>query len=239
MGFVQGINNIAKEGWDYINNVAKKVSVEGLQNGWNTYIKQSPEELANVARQAMERKNTLLSNIDLNEVDKVMAGSKNIANKEYSSAVNNLKGALSNNNKEEASNIAKSIEERFQDGSYIKMLQEAEAKRLNMSETYSTVPARGIENKFKAETKEKLANNKIINNFTTEKQQEKIADMVYKLQGKKEYFNKPNDAKTNQIRTGVAVGTYMGAMTTARLIHGGTPTTNEYGERDIVGIPFI
>lgn len=235
-----GLNNIAKEGWDYINNVAKNISVEGLQNGWNTYIKQSPEELANVARKTMERKNTILnSNPDLlDEINKVMAGSKNIANKEYSSAVNNLKEALSNN-KEEASNIAKSIEERFQDGSYIKMLQEAEAKRLNMSKAYSTVPARGIENKFKAETKEKLANNKIIKNFTTEKQQEKIADMAYKLQGKKQYFNKPNDAKTNQIRAGVAVGTYMGAMTTARLIHGGTPITNEYGERDIVGIPFI
>lgn len=236
-----GLNNIAKEGWDYISGLAKNISVEGLQNGWNTYIKQSPEELANVARKTMERKNTILnSNPDLlDEINKVMAGSKNISDKEYSSAVNNIKNNLSNNNTKEANNIAKSIEERFQDGSYIKMLQEAEAKRLNMSETYSTVPARGIENKFKAETKEKLTNNKIINNFTTEKQQEKIADAAYKLQGKKEYFNKPNAPKTNQIRTGVAIGTYMGTMTTARLIHGGTPITNEYGERDIVGIPFI
>ena len=31
----------------------------------------------------------------------------------------------------------------------------------------------------------------------------------------------------------------MGTMTTARLVHGGTPITDEYGERNIVGIPFI
>ena len=75
--------------------------------------------------------------------------------------------------------------------------------------------------------------------YVIDEQQEKIANAAYKLQGKKQYFNKPNDPKTNQIRAGVAVGAYMGTMTTARLIHGGTPITNEYGERNIVGIPFI
>ena len=36
-----GLNNMAKEGWDYISSLAKNISVKGLKNGWNTYIKQS------------------------------------------------------------------------------------------------------------------------------------------------------------------------------------------------------
>lgn len=231
-----GLNNMAKEGWDYISSLAKNISVEGLQNGWNTYIKQSPEELANVARKTMERKNTILnSNPDLlDEINKVMAGSKNISDKEYSSAVNNIKNNLSNNNTKEANNIAKSIEERFQDGAYLKLLQEAEGKTNIIEKQIQEAPKELIMGKFKKDFKipEK------VKGFVTDEQQEKIANMAYKLQGKKQYFNS-GDVKTNQIRAGVAVGTYMGAMTTARLIHGGTPITNEYGERDIVGIPFI
>lgn len=233
MGFVQGINNIAKEGWDYINNVAKKVSVEGLQNGWNTYIKQSPEELANVARQTMQRKNTIMSNLDVNEFDKIFS----TANKTdaYTTEFNKLKTNLNSGNIEEAKSIATTISERFQDGAYLKLLQEAEEKTNIIEKQIQEAPNELIMGKFKKNFKipEK------VKGFVTDEQQDKIASMAYKLQGKKEYFNKPNDAKTNQIRAGVAVGTYMGAMTTARLIHGGTPITNEYGEHDIVGIPFI
>lgn len=228
-----GLNNIAKEGWDYINNVAKNISVKGLQNGWNTYIKQSPEELANVARQTMQRKNTIMSNLDVNEFDKIFS----TANKTdaYTTEFNKLRTNLNSGNIEEAKSIATTISERFQDGAYLKLLQEAEGKTNIIEKQIKEAPNELIMGKFKKDFKipEKAKG------FVTDEQQEKIADMVYKLQGKKKYFNKPNDAKTNQIRTGVAVGTYMGAMTTARLIHGGTPTTNEYGERDIVGIPFI
>lgn len=228
-----GLNNIAKEGWDYINNVAKNISVKGLQNGWNTYIKQSPEELANVARQTMQRKNTIMSNLDVNEFDKIFS----TANKTdaYTTEFNKLKTNLNSGNIEEAKSIATTISERFQDGAYLKLLQEAEDKTNIIKKQIQEAPNELIMGKFKKDFKipEKAKG------FVTDEQQEKIANMAYKLQGKKQYFNKPNDAKTNQIRAGVAVGTYMGAMTTARLIHGGTPITNEYGERDIVGIPFI
>lgn len=232
MGFVQGINNIAKEGWDYINNVAKKVSVEGLQNGWNTYIKQSPEELANVARQTMQRKNTIMSNLDVNEFDKIFSA----ANKTdaYTTEFNKLRTNLNSGNIEEAKSIATTISERFQDGAYLKLLQEAEGKTNIIEKQIQEAPNELIMGKFKKNFKipEK------VKGFVTDEQQEKIANAAYKLQGKKQYFNS-GDSKTNQIRAGVAASTYMGAMTTARLIHGGTPTTNEYGERDIVGIPFI
>lgn len=233
---IKGLNNIAKEGWDYINNVAKKVSVEGLQNGWNTYIKQSPEELANVARQAMQRKNTIISNLDVNEFDKIFSA----ANKTdaYTTEFNKLRTNLNSGNIEEAKSIATTISERFQDGAYLKLLQEAESKTNTIKSRFDTMDSEIIKSGFVDKTKKKISENKIIGNFTTSQQQEKIANAAYKLQGKKQYFNS-GDSKTNQIRAGVAAGTYMGAMTTARLIHGGTPTTNEYGERDIVGIPFI
>lgn len=228
-----GLNNMAKEGWDYISNLAKNISVEGLQNGWNTYIKQSPEELANVARQTMQRKNTVMSNLDINEFDKIFSSaSKTDA---YTTEFNKLRANLNSENIEEAKSIATTISERFQDGAYLKLLQEAEGKTNAIKKQIQEAPSELIKGKFKKDFKipEKAKR------FVTDEQQEKIANAAYKLQGKKQYFNKPNDPKTNQIRAGVAVGAYMGTMTTARLVHGGTPITNEYGERDIVGIPFI
>lgn len=228
-----GLNNITKEGWDYISSLAKNISVEGLQNGWNTYVKQSPEELANVARQTMQRKNTVMSNLDINEFDKIFSSaSKTDA---YTTEFNKLRTNLNSGNIEEAKSIATTISERFQDGAYLKLLQEAEGKINAIKKQIQEAPSELIKGKFKKDFKipEKAKR------FVTDEQQEKIANAAYKLQGKKQYFNKPNDPKTNQIRAGVAVGAYMGTMTTARLIHGSTPITNEYGERDIVGIPFI
>ena len=228
-----GLNNMAKEGWNYISSLAKNISVEGLQNGWNTYIKQSPEELANIARKTMQRKNTVMSNLDINEFDKVFSSaSKKDA---YTTEFNKLRANLNSGNIEEAKTIATTISERFQDGAYLKLLQEAEGKTNAIKKQIQEAPSELIKGKFKKDFKipEKAKR------FVTDEQQEKIANAAYKLQGKKQYFNKPNDPKTNQIRAGVAVGAYMGTMTTARLVDGGTPITNEYGERNIVGIPFI
>ena len=94
-----GLNNMAKEGWDYISRLAKNISVEGLQNGWNTYVKQSPEELANIARQTMQRKNTVMSNLDINEFDKIFSSaSKTDA---YTTEFNKLRANLNSGNIEE------------------------------------------------------------------------------------------------------------------------------------------
>lgn len=52
------------------------------------------------------------------------------------------------------------------------------------------------------------------------------------------YFNSGN-SKTNQVRAAVSGGIYMGGSMVVRGLQGGNPVTNEYGERDIAGIPFI
>ena len=195
-----GLNNMAKEGWDYISSLAKNISVEGLQNGWNTYVKQSPEELANIARQTMQRKNTVMSNLDINEFDKIFSSaSKTDA---YTTEFNKLRANLNSGNIEEAKSIATTISERFQDGAYLKLLQEAEGKTNAIKKQIQEAPSELIKGKFKKDFKipEKAKR------FVTDEQQEKIANAAYKLQGKKQYFNKPNDPKTNQIRAGVAVG---------------------------------
>lgn len=239
MNIVGDLNNIAKAGWDYISGVAKNISVEGIQNGWNTYVKQSPEELANVARATMRRKESIMNYFDMNKLDEIYSTADK-SNADYIEQFNKLRGALNSGNTDEAKTVATSISERFQDGAYLELLQKAEGEFNSNISQINNVPARQIEVDFKNGVKEKLSNSKIANTFLEENGtgRDKIADMAYRLQGKKQYFN-TNDPKTNRIRAGVAAGTYMGAMTTARLVHGGGLTTNEYGERDIVGIPFI
>lgn len=243
MGLGRDLNNIAKQGWDYINGVAnyvaKNATLENAQKGWNTYVKQSPEELARVARKTMQRENTIMSNLDMNTLENWYSAADK-SNADYVTEFNKLKGALKSGNTDEAKAVATSISERFQDGKYLELLQGAESKKLNFEQQIDAAPSESIKRKYIKDTKEKIAKNKIANNYLTSEQQEKIASLAYSAKGKfpQNYFNSGN-AKTNQIRVGLAAGTYMGAMTTARIVHGGGLTTDEYGERDIVGIPFI
>lgn len=50
------------------------------------------------------------------------------------------------------------------------------------------------------------------------------------------YFNNPG---TRKVRVGTAIGAYAGLSIGSRYLSGGTLTTNNSGQRDIAGIPFI
>ena len=72
------------------------------------------------------------------------------------------------------------------------------------------------------------------------------ADMVLNSVGDFEkYINYPQayfnsaDKKVNQTRIGAAAGAYVGTTVGARYLSGGTLTTDSYGKKDIVGVPFL
>jgi hypothetical protein len=52
------------------------------------------------------------------------------------------------------------------------------------------------------------------------------------------YFNNPDKKITGQ-RIGTAIGAYVGINAGGRFLSGGTLTTDNYGQKDIAGIPFI
>ena len=81
-------------------------------------------------------------------------------------------------------------------------------------------------------------NNPILSNFTDDGAW--LAEKAYSLNPRSipAYFTTA-DKKKNKIRAGVTAGAYMGGSMVVRGLQGGGITTNEYGERDIVGIPFI
>lgn len=54
----------------------------------------------------------------------------------------------------------------------------------------------------------------------------------------KAYFN-PADPKVRSDRIKAAVGGYAGVAVGARVLQGGSITRDEYGQRDIAGIPFV
>ena len=198
---------------------AKNISVEGMQNGWNTYIKRSPEELAQIARNNMLRKNTVMSNLDIGEFDK-MYNAADKSNIDFSTELDKFKGALNASNVDEAKSVAETISKRFQDNKYLEYLND-------------------VEKKYNAKkTKQKLQKTPIINNFIDDG--EWLAEKAYRLdpKGIPAYFTTA-DKKTNRIRAGVVGAGYAGGAMVVRGLQGGNPVTNEYGERDIAGIPFI
>ena len=52
------------------------------------------------------------------------------------------------------------------------------------------------------------------------------------------YFKNP-DKKIRNTRIGTAVGTYAALSVGRRYLQGGTLTTDQYGRKDIAGIPFL
>lgn len=52
------------------------------------------------------------------------------------------------------------------------------------------------------------------------------------------YFSNP-DKKVRNTRIGTAVGTYAALSVGGRYLQGGTLTTDQYGRKDIAGIPFL
>ena len=52
------------------------------------------------------------------------------------------------------------------------------------------------------------------------------------------YFSNP-DKKIRNTRIGTAVGTYAALSVGGRYLQGGTLTTDQYGRKDIAGIPFL
>lgn len=54
----------------------------------------------------------------------------------------------------------------------------------------------------------------------------------------KAYFTNP-DKKVRNTRIGTAIGTYTALSVGGRYLQGGTLTTDQYGRKDIAGIPFL
>lgn len=234
-----GLNNIAKQGWDYINKVAKNISVNGIEKSWNAYMVPTSKELAEVSRKAIQKKNTILSNLDIDAVNNAYINASNKTS-DYTKEFNRLKSAIDAENADEAKKVATNIADRFNDDSFLNFLNNAEDKTNQLKSRYSEMPAQAIRQKSIKNTKQKIKDNKLANTFLNDKQQDKLAENVYKMQGymPQNYFA-TGDIKKNQIRANVAIGGYMGISATTRILNGGSLFENEYGERDIVGIPFI
>lgn len=236
-----GLNNIFSKSWDYISGVAKNISVQGLQDSWNTYMIQSPDELLKVTRDSMLRKNTVTSNLDMQQFENVFSKSSNKADANYVSSFSSLKQKINANKIDEAMEIASSINDRFGDKDYLDYLQQAVDNKnkfdAGINNAYQNNP-NALRAQFIEDTKDKIRGNKIISNFADENTEEWLANKAYQLHGKKGYFT-TDDKKTNLVRAGVVGGAYMGGSMVVRGLQGGNPITNEYGERDVAGIPFI
>jgi|GEM_PF-3986635 len=241
MEFLKGkIGKYGDSAMTYARNISKNVTVESLQDGYNTYIAQSSDELANVARRSMARKNTVMSNLNMDDFQRTFNNSEARTNAEYASSYSTLKQKIASGNIEEAREIASDISDRFGDKDYLAYLQEAEAKQISIAGQIKGAPAGAIHDKYIKDMKNKIGGNKIVDNFLDDSSKEWLAKKAYSLQGKDpRYYFATNDKKTNRIRAGVVGGAYLGGSMVVRGLQGGNPITNEYGERDIAGIPFI
>lgn len=230
------LNNIIQSSWDYINNVAKNITVENLQAGWDKHMVRGESELARAVSKTQTKKISAFDFIKQDELDSFYKGMDNT--EEVASAYKDLTNALKSRNLTEVKDIA---EKRFQDSKFLEYLMDAEDKKVARVNAMSKAKPNMILGSQIESTKEKIDNFSVFgykpgNALLTENQRESIARGTMKFKGN--YFDS-GDTKTNQIRMGVVGGAYMGAATIGRIAQGGSPVTNEYGERDIVGIPFI
>lgn len=219
---------------DTIEDVSSRIAKFSVGDFYNKYLVQTDDEIANVARKSLTKKTNASSMVDRDALLTQMNASTHSANKDYTSATSNLMKSLDNKDMEGANAIAKDISEKYKENKFLDELKKAETKKQKTVEYLQGASSSKIEDIYS----DKVKIPKAFENFLDESDEQYVKSKAYELQGKKGYFNS-KDKKVNRVRAGVVAGAYMTGMTTARLSHGGNLVENEYGERDIVGIPFI
>ena len=225
-----GLNNMS--GWDTILSKAKEiasgVSKESAQKWWNDYMVQSSDELSSAGRDLLQATNTLKRRVDMKGLDDHFSR----LNSKDADAISNysrLKQEIKAGNIDEAKKIAN----RFEDKKFMEFLTDAEDDLNNYKNYFDGLEPNEVRSAFISEFEVPKPLKKIIGD-----KEETIADFAYKTQAKRRYFS-TDDPKVNRTRMGVVGGAYAGGAMVVRGIQGGNPITNEYGERDIAGIPLI
>ena len=225
-----GLNNMS--GWDTILNKAKEiasgVNMESAHKWWNDYMVQSSDELSDAGRDLLQATNTLKKRIDMEGLNNYFSTLDN-KNADVISNYSRLKQEIKAGNIDEAKKIA----DRFEDKKFMEFLTDAEKRVNHNASMYDGLDPDEVEMQFKSEFEIPNFAKKIVGD-----KEEKIANLAYRAQAKRRYFS-TNDPKINRTRIGVVGGAYAGGAMVVRGIQGGNPITNEYGERDIAGIPLI
>ena len=155
----------------------------------------------------------------VNELNKTIASNSKLSSSLIQENVQkNIASTLNYNLKmssEEANNISKKIN--------IKSF-EADIDKLELDENTSNTLKRVTKNIIEKEQK----------NVDVESMS--IPDKIMKYP--QAYFKNP-DKKIRNTRIGTAVGTYAALSVGGRYLQGGTLTTDQYGRKDIAGIPFL
>ncbi len=116
------------------------------------------------------------------------------------------------------------------------------AARLNVSTAHQTALGRAggaARDGSKLDDLEKLKKFRSINNNELKEHAKGIKDARKELLGHAKDYYFSGDLGTNAARWGATAGAYGAAAVGTRYMTGGTATTNNRGQRDIAGIPFI
>jgi hypothetical protein len=220
-----------------ISSKVKSVDYSGIYEDLKVAIKQTDEELAGVAKETLLKQMTA-DKASLNRIQDV-ARNTGVNDAGFTRAVNNLSAAMKKKDLSEAHRIASEIDTKYQPGqkTFQDLVIEADIKldkrKALLEGADPATVRRAWENNFKKNIPDP------IKNFTTNANRDKLTSFHYNyIQGAKKYFA-TDDPSINQKRLGVVAGGYVAATSGMRIINGGTPLTNEYGESDIAGIPFI
>ena len=220
-----------------ISSKVKNVDYSGIYADLKVVVKQTDEELAGVAKETLLKQITGDSRVPISRIQDV-ARSTGVNDVGFTRAVNNLSMAMKKKDLSEAHKIASEIDKQYQPGqkTFQDLVIEADIKMDRAKSLLEGADSATVKRAWESNFKKKIPNS--VKNFTTDANRDKIASAMYRAQGAKKYFA-TDDPSINQKRLGVVAGGYIAATSGMRIINGGTPLTNEYGERDIAGIPFI
>lgn len=216
---------------------AKNVDYNGIYTDIRQAIKQTDEELAEVAKASLMKQMTGDLKVPPSMLQEV-AQKTGVNDPGFTRAVNNLSVAMKKKDLSEAHRIASAIDMQYQPGqkTFQDLVIQADIELKNSMSIIEGLNPKETASIWKDQFADKLPNQ--VKNFTTPNDRQKIAELGYRIQGAKKYFA-TDDPSINKKRLGTVAGGYMAVTSGMRIINGGTPLTNEYGERDIAGIPFI
>ena len=220
-------------------NIASKVKntdYKGIYADLSEAVKQTDEELAEVAKASLMKQITGSMKVP-DSVIQETARQAGINDASFTRKVRELTSAMKSQDLSEAHRIAKEIDKQTGNKAFQDLVIQADIGVSNTLNGMKNATSDDIKRAWTSQFKQNTLPESL-KNFTTDKNRDTIANFAYKVQGAKKYFS-TDDPAINQKRLGVVAGGYVAATSGMRIINGGTPFTNEYGERDIAGIPFI
>lgn len=249
-----GIAQTARGAFDAVSGWMSGISgtaIKDVANDIATYMRPTEDEMYNAAVKTLKKKVTFATMMTDDLIDETLKNSgMDLSNSDVKKSIETLKRIRGTKNYDKMQDTVEKLNKKHNTTAFRDLLLESEQRKTNAigvaesdvpgSWTYPELVKGSLSDHYiapKDSVRGKLVS-KFIGSKPEERTRSDFDSITYKINGYKEFFNN-EDPAINRKRALTLAGGYAVAANGVRILQGGSPLKNEYGERDIAGLPLI